>query len=176
MNKGIDYLLLMGGTDINSELYGEKPLPTTDKPDEYRDLSEFNSVMGAIEQNIPVIGICRGAQLLCAINWGKLHQHVPEHRNNNHPLFCRTSEIDADGIVEYVVIEHVAADHHQCMIPMGNYKLFAYAGDNNPEVVYWPETKCLAVQPHPEWMNKDHPFNIWLDSLIFNLFNLKVEF
>lgn len=162
-----EYLLLWGGTDISSKLYGEEPLPTTDKPDKIRDERELAQIDYYIRHKLPIIGVCRGAQLLCVANGGKLLQHVPEHRNNNHAVFILDTEED---------IESVAADHHQVMLPAGNYTILGEAHDGYPEVVYWPDTKCLAVQPHPEWMNKDHPFNIWLDSLIYNLFGLKNVF
>src|SRR5512139_2001888 len=100
-------LLLWGGTDINPDIYFEEPLPTTDKPDISRDSREIVAVVEAIDSGKPIIGICRGAQLLCALNGGKLDQHNPKHRGNSHPIFTH------DGKILY----DVAADHHQIMIP-----------------------------------------------------------
>jgi len=161
------YLLLWGGVDISPHWYEEEPLPTTQKPDLIRDKDEFAAVDNAIDDCIPIIGVCRGAQLLCVANGGNLHQHVPYHKNNSHPIFTRDGKI----------FKNVAADHHQVMIPAGNYELYATSYDDYlPEVVYWPSTKSLAIQPHPEWMKRSDPFNVWLDDLIFNLFNLKGVF
>lgn len=170
------YLLLHGGTDINPELYFEDALPTTDTPDNERDRKECLDVAYAIDAGRPIIGICRGAQLLCALNGGKLLQHVPSHRNNSHPIFVYNEDR-----TDYIRFENVKADHHQVMVPAGNHIVIGKAGDGVPEVVYWPETKCLAVQPHPEWMaastsSYPHPFNVWLDGLIFGLFGIKGVF
>lgn len=155
-------LILWGGTDINPVIYGESPLPTTDKPDSRRDQVEVEEVFKAIREKRPIIGVCRGAQLLCALNEGKLLQHVPYHTNNSHPIFTYDDKI----------FYNVAADHHQVMIPAGDFVIYATSYDDYaPEVVYWPKTRCLAVQPHPEWNPKDHPFNEWLNKLIKTLFN-----
>lgn len=153
-------LILWGGTDINPQIYFEEPLPTTDKPDIHRDSREQVMVVEAIDVGRPIVGVCRGAQLLCAMNGGKLNQHNPSHRNNNHPILTYDDKILYD----------VAADHHQIMIPAGNFELFANSyPDYLPEVVWWPETKCLAIQPHPEWMYASHPFNVWINDLMFKL-------
>lgn len=168
MNK-LEPLILWGGTDIDPKYYGEVPLPTTDEPDVERDMYEFAKANQAIKEGRPLIGICRGAQLLCVANKGKLLQHVPSHRNNNHSI-----TVSCEG-VEYT-FDTVKADHHQVMIPVGDYIVYGKADDGVPEVVYWPDTKCLAIQPHPEWMPSDHPFNVWLNNLIFSLFGLKGVF
>ena len=160
MIKHTDYLVLLGGTDISPHHYNEPAHPMTDIPDDTRDTNEFSAVISAIEQGIPIIGICRGAQLLCAVNGGKLDQHNPKHRGNNHPILTQ------DG----GIIINVAADHHQTMLPSGDFVLYGVSlEDNIPEVVYWPATKCLAVQPHPEWNPVDHPFNLWLNDLMKKL-------
>lgn len=153
-------LILWGGTDLNPQLYFEEPLLTTDKPDNFRDIKECLQVAHAIDKGQPIIGICRGAQLLCALNGGKLDQHNPRHLNNSHPILTSNGDI----------ILNVAADHHQIMQPAGHYTTYGLSlEDNLPEVLYWPATKCLAVQPHPEWMSSTHEFNIWLNELLISL-------
>lgn len=172
-------LILWGGTDINPQIYEQILLPQTDFPDVKRDVHEIAQVNNAIFKGEPIIGVCRGAQLLCALNDGSLYQHSIGH-NKSHSLWVNNVENYSDEFE----IENVAADHHQIMRPKGDYIIWAYSEhdtevwDENgersvinfvPEVVWWPETKCLAIQPHPEWMTKEHPFNIWLDKLIFDL-------
>jgi len=169
-------LILWGGTDISPHHYNEPAQPETDTPDHHRDTAEFLAVISAIEQGKPVIGVCRGAQLLCVVNGGKLLQHIPEHRNNSHRVDCKDIFDEGSFFTPVDSFDNVAADHHQVMVPSGNHIVIGTAPDGVPEVVYWPDTKCLAIQPHPEWMNKDHPFNIWVNELIFNLFGLKGVF
>ena len=163
-------LILWGGTDINPKLYGEEPLPTTQRPDEERDNRELKQIYVSIYSGQPIIGICRGAQLLCSANGGKLHQHRPEHSGNlsSHSIVI----YDLNG-VKKEIIDSVAASHHQIMIPGGKYIILGRcAFDDMPEIVYWPRTRCLGIQPHPEWMNKDHPFNLYLKDLCESLFGI----
>lgn len=151
-------IILWGGVDINPKWYGEEPHPMTQKPNDARDVFEFKIARHAIEQGIPVVGICRGAQLLCVVNGGKLIQHVPEHQNCHHKITVKGGTI----------IKEVKADHHQVMIPVGNFELLGQY-HNVPEIIWYPETKCLCVQPHPEWMPSTHPFNVWLNKLMKEL-------
>lgn len=167
-------LILWGGTDINSALYSKEPLRFTQRPDKDRDAEEVKLAQAAFFDGRPIIGVCRGAQLLCVLNGGSLYQHSEGH-NKNHTIHT------ADG----KVFSNVAADHHQIMIPVGqNYAQFAYSTHSTkvwedetttkilnvtPEIIWWPDTKCLAVQPHPEWEPKGSEFNKWLNELIASL-------
>lgn len=163
-------LILHGGVDVNPKYYGEPKGRWTQTPNEGRDFREFQEVAKAMKEDVPVVGICRGAQLLCVVNDGKLHQHTePDHQNH--------SIMTHDGHL----FLNVAASHHQIMKPQGKCLVLAwnpnpvriYNDDgtwtkefNTPEVVYYPEFRHLAVQPHPEWMNSDDPFVEWLNSLM----------
>lgn len=162
-------LILWGGVDINPQLYFEEPLSTTDKPDNLRDNKECLQVSYAMDKGQPIIGICRGAQLLCALNGGKLDQHNPIHQNNSHNIITLDLFDEGSWFTPATIIKNVAADHHQTMIPIGLAYVWAKSPDGIPEVVWWPDTKCLAVQPHPEWMTSDHPFNVWLNKLLVEL-------
>ena len=169
-------LILQGGVDINPKLYGESPHPHTQHPNDVRDAREIAAVKQAWAEGRPVIGICRGAQLLCVLNGGKLYQHTPDH-GCSHPITTKDGE----------VFKEVAAGHHQMMIPAGDFVVYGYDGrsskcydannkehiiKNAPEVVWWKETKSLAIQPHPEWMPHHFPFNMWLNRLIKELLNI----
>lgn len=164
----------MGGTDIDPKYYDENPGKFTQPPDTIRDIKEFAAVNRAVQEGQPVVGVCRGAQLLCVANGGTLHQHtVP--LEDNHSITTNKG----------VVFEQVAADHHQIMMPKGDYIVLAYNPQsvriyntecteyfnrkNTPEVIWYPDTKCLAIQPHPEWMDSTHPFNVWLNNLMKEL-------
>jgi putative glutamine amidotransferase len=175
-----DYLLLWGGVDINPAIYGHQPHPKTQHPDSWRDNSEIVQVKQAIKDKVPIIGVCRGAQLLCALNGGTLYQHSTSH-------LCHHSITTNEG----KVLSSVAAGHHQVMNPSGNYIVYGYDGresvvfsadnkeltiQNAPEIIWWPDTKCLAIQPHPEWMPSHYPFNIWVNKLIFDLIGVKNVF
>ncbi len=170
--EGVTCLLLWGGTDICPKLYGETAnefceagnLPSK------RDLFEWRLLEQAVAHNIPIIGVCRGAQLLCAFDGGKLAQDIGGHSAGHNV-------VTKDGEVFYA-----AANHHQMMLPQPHNELLAvsskalhpgfYIGENNtintippsfkePEAVYFPKLKALGFQPHPEWMKAEEAFVQW---------------
>src|SRR4051812_26127803 len=61
---GVDGLLLTGGTDINAERYGQVKAPESEDPDDARDALELRILAEALKQDMPVLAICRGMQLL----------------------------------------------------------------------------------------------------------------
>ena len=159
-DKDLDLVVFTGGTDISPDIYSEKRTPYTSNSDDLRDSHEVGLFHQAVSDGIPMVGICRGAQLLCALNGGKLIQHVMGHACDvGHTIYT------GDGKQM-----QATSSHHQMMQPDGEFELLAWAsGVGNghlpnslsrdddglliePEVVYWPGTQCLGHQPHPEWM------------------------
>lgn len=158
----IDALVIWGGEDISPSLYNEPVSRMTGAGKElsFRDKVEVEACKEAIARGIPLIGVCRGAQLLCALAGGRLIQHVENH--------CYSHFIDTfDG--ESVV---TSSCHHQMMVPFGvDHKLIAWAqkrispfyinGNDEddefmhdkpePEIVWFPKIKGLAIQGHPEF-------------------------
>lgn len=164
-------LLLHGGEDISPTYYNERPIFTNAShyPTK-RDLLEQTAFEYAVNHNIPIIGICRGAQLACCLSGGSLWQHVEGHLCNHNIHTIDNKLLQA------------AADHHQAMRlesldvmkntaelaeSMQPTKAFSQDHPNGIglrsvlEVVYFKNTNCLAIQPHPEWMSPDTPFNKW---------------
>lgn len=153
-----DVVLFDGGTDVDSQWYGEERHPFAEAPDVTRDEFERLTFRRAQAAGAACIGICRGAQLLCVLSGGKLIQDVAGHRNNNHDIYTE----DGRKIV-------AAADHHQMMYPQGVFhELLAWAPpgtgtsnceygkdipDPEPEIIWVPDTRSLCIQPHPEWMS-----------------------
>lgn len=181
-------LCLWGGADISPSLYGERVGPYTAADDvlSVRDEAEVLMFQRAVEMGMPILGICRGAQLACALNGGKLIQHVNRH-GKDHPI-----RIVGSG--ETYITSSV---HHQQMYPWDtNHRLIAYAvGVNNvhlgqqgepltfppiayredgqlmePEIVFFPDTNCLAIQGHPEFMQYSDPFVGYVNGLIARTF------
>ncbi len=74
----VDGLLLAGGADIDPASYGEPRHPETGETMPERDAFEIAITRGAIELDLPLLGICRGMQLLNVACGGTLHQHLPE--------------------------------------------------------------------------------------------------
>src|SRR5919112_964786 len=73
----LDGLVLSGGADVGPELYGAEPQPlTVTRPD--RDSAELLLARAALATDLPILGVCRGMQLLTVAAGGTLHQHLPE--------------------------------------------------------------------------------------------------
>ena len=163
--------IFWGGTDVDSRLYGEEHHPQAQWPDEVRDRAEKSLYEQHRDRGLPMIGICRGAQFLCVMNGGRLWQHTRDH-GTSHSLVTNKGE----------TIPKACAGHHQVMDPTKtDHELIAWAPfpteidtissgivtlERSPEVVWFPKTKCLAIQPHPEWQEKDTPFYNWVDALV----------
>jgi len=166
-------LVLWGGTDVDSALYSKPRSRFAQKPDVVRDIKERLSVNRAMVNKQPIIGVCRGAQFLCIMNDGELYQHsLPKTQNH--------SILTLDGFT----FDHVSAGHHQIMKPSGKYIVYGWNPEhvtvwndddnseeikNTAEVVWWPETQCLGIQPHPEWAGANDLFVLWLNGLIKRL-------
>ena len=144
MLEDVDLVVFTGGTDVNPKLYGETPLPTTQMDNNDRDRREQAVYTRALFLELPMVGICRGAQFLNVMNNGKLRQHIEKHTACTHALY-------ANGIS----IGEVLGDHHQSMLPAGEHQILSTSEDGVVEEVFWPLTRCLGVQWHPEWHKED---------------------
>lgn len=74
----LDGLIISGGEDVNPSRYGQKPGPHTEDSVEIRDASETALLTAALDSGLPLLGICRGAQVLNVHLGGTLHQHLPD--------------------------------------------------------------------------------------------------
>jgi putative glutamine amidotransferase len=84
---GLDGIMFTGGSDVDPALYGEAPHPTSHvKPE--RDAAELMLMRAALAADLPLLGICRGMQLMAVAYGGKLHQHLPDvlGHNNHRPI------------------------------------------------------------------------------------------
>ncbi len=79
----IDGLLISGGEDVDPSLYGETPHPQTQAPNKTRDAFEIAMIQEAVKRDIPVLGICRGMQIMNVAMGGKLIQDMPGHKGTD---------------------------------------------------------------------------------------------
>ena len=176
------FLVIWGGEDIHPSLYGEENLASfVDFTASERDLMELALIDKAVHLGMPVLGVCRGAQLCCAIAGGKLAQDIEGHGRSHN-----ISTNDGRTFITSSV-------HHQMMYPFEvEHELLAwsttqlskhYVGltpdeiskvEVEPEVVYFPEQQFLAVQGHPEFMDENCAFNHYIGELIKNYLFQKV--
>ena len=97
----LDGLLLAGGCDVNPKHYGEEPLPELGVVDEMRDHVELSLARWAAEDGKPVLGICRGIQVLNVALGGSLYQDIPSQL---------TTELIHDSSFTYENWTHLAHD------------------------------------------------------------------
>lgn len=178
----IDLILLTGGEDVCPDYYNQGTGSHT-KYNKDRDSYETKYLIKSYPE-IPKLGICRGAGLLTALSGGSLIQHVEGHSNG------QLHEIQINTMYDSNVFA-ITSTHHQMMYPFSmdssKYQIIGhskyhlsdkYLNDHDenidlpvnfvePEIVYYPETKSLCIQGHPE-MN-DCPEKT--KQLIFNLMN-----
>jgi putative glutamine amidotransferase len=160
----LDGLMLAGGADIDPASYGCSPHPNTTGTSPERDAFEIALVRRAIEQDVPVLGICRGMQLLNVAFGGTLLQHLPERFGHHEHRRVVGSFDGADHDVELlegtlalrVVGEarHATkSHHHQGIDRLGEGLVISgvSAMDGLPEAIEHPGSSfVLGVQWHPE--------------------------
>jgi putative glutamine amidotransferase len=82
--RALDALVLQGGADVSPSTYGEEPLAPQWTGDRLRDVYEIELVHEFVAAGKPVLGICRGAQLINVAFGGTLHQDIPAHRSDDY--------------------------------------------------------------------------------------------
>ena len=162
----IDGLLLSGGGDINPLYLGEEPSPALHSINPKRDLPELMLVRLAYDRQIPMLGICRGIQVLVAALDGKLHQDIATELPNVK-LLKHSQDLPREYASHHVTVEggsvleqifqgekelFVNSFHHQAVASPGSHlKVSALASDGVIEAVESNEHKSIVgVQWHPE--------------------------
>lgn len=165
LTDDIGAMILWGGGDIHPSWYGQQDTGLTYGVSVRRDMFEYNLIEDAVAKGIPIIGICRGAQFCCIQSGGSLFQHVEGHAGPDHDM------IDLHGNR----IETNSLHHQMLNLDKTKHELIAWAAprrsevylddsgivegpDKEPEVVWFPEKKMLAIQGHPEYMDDRDPF------------------
>jgi putative glutamine amidotransferase len=158
---GLDGLILTGGKDVDPARYGQRPHPTTDEPDRVRDAWEFALLDEALRRGLPVLGICRGAQVLNVALGGTLIQHLPDlighthHQKGNAVFGTSAVRTESGTIVAALIGESSDAQcyHHQAIDRLGDgLRVSARDGDGVIEAVELdrPDRWVVGVQWHPE--------------------------
>jgi len=167
-----DLVVFVGGADVNPAMYGaEKHYSTHFSTD--RDKADMKLYSQCYEEGIPMLGVCRGAQLLYVMKGGKLYQDVDGH-NSCHSMW------DA---VNRRVIHRVSSVHHQMVVP--DRKLgYEILGDSSAaskrsldnsrhddghkqdiEAFFFRDVCALGIQGHPEYKGF-YEFSGWSYEMI----------
>ncbi|MGL4610448.1 MAG: gamma-glutamyl-gamma-aminobutyrate hydrolase family protein [Trueperaceae bacterium] len=145
--KKCSHVLLMGGGDLNPNLYGEKASHVR-FVDNYRDALDYALCSYGLEHSLPILGVCRGMQMLNVVMGGSLHQdwqltEVAPHKPFHHLSYVR-------GSLAWVLPNYlVNSYHHQSVNEVGKgLTVAATALDGTVEALQG--AGCLGVQWHPE--------------------------
>ncbi len=160
----IDGLILAGGADIDPASYGAEPHPRTNGTVPERDRTEIALARRAVQRDLPVLGICRGMQLLNVALGGTLRQHVPDdvgheqHRrnpgsfeNSDHDVRLAPGSLAQQAASEE--LHSTKSHHHQGVAEIGEGLIVTgYSTlDELPEAIELPGKRfVLGVQWHPE--------------------------
>ncbi len=173
--EDIGLIVFTGGSDVSPDLYGASPHPRTSSNGS-RDLEEAEVYRLARENDIPMSGICRGAQFLCVMAGGRLVQDIAGHGAGNHTVHALYPTGELNKI-------SVTSSHHQMQypfdLPVDHWQVLAWGTESlsshyafgvgdvvdgnmaskdlkcEPDVVFYPKINALGAQYHPEWMRED---------------------
>jgi putative glutamine amidotransferase len=151
----LDGLVIAGGPDVEPVRYGADPHPRTGPPARARDAWELALIEAALAARLPLLGICRGMQLLNVALGGTLVQHIEGHAEvvgvfGDHPVKPVPGTLYAPAVPEET---SVPTYHHQAVDRLGTGLVpTAYAEDGTVEAVELPSAPgwVLGVQWHPE--------------------------
>lgn len=158
----VDGLIVSGGGDIDPALFGQEPHPASHAPQVDRDVTELALVASAVERDLPMLGICRGIQVMAVVAGGTIEQHVPDRVGGNahspvagrfgsHPV--RVAGHSRLGRVLGESLD-VPTHHHQAVATHPGYVAVAWHADDTIEAIEAEESaharfRC-GVQWHPE--------------------------
>lgn len=158
----LDGLILAGGVDLSPSCYGADPHPQTEQWDPERDQTEMGLLQAALSWPHPVLGICRGMQLLNVVSGGSLIQHLPawstavEHRRGTGDPIPHAVRLEAGSRLAQMYggeeEMEIVSWHHQGIERLGEgLRAVSWAADGLIEAVEGQNHPWLVgVQWHPE--------------------------
>ncbi|WP_232695444.1 gamma-glutamyl-gamma-aminobutyrate hydrolase family protein [Brevibacillus daliensis] len=159
----VDALIFTGGVDPAPHLYHEAPHPELGEVDAERDQAELRLIQAARERNLPMFGVCRGAQILAVALGGSLVQDIASqipgaigHRQKGTIQYASHEVVLQPGFIQSALGTDkilVNSTHHQSVkdLPEG-YRVTAIAPDGVVEGFESEDGRIIGVQWHPERM------------------------
>jgi putative glutamine amidotransferase len=169
----LDGLVLAGGADVDPGRYGEQPHPETMGLRPERDAGEFALLGEALRRDVPVLGVCRGMQVMAVHAGGRLIQHLPDevghqgHRPGPGRYGSHGARFAAGSLVAALLGEAATVNsyHHQGVADAGTLTVTGWADDGSVEAVEDPDRRfALGVQWHPEATDDNRLFAALVDA------------
>jgi putative glutamine amidotransferase len=167
----LDGLLLVGGPDIHPSRYDQVPGEHNTDYDQQRDQFEIDLFQAGLAQGLPMLGVCRGHQLINVALGGSLIQHLtaalgPDHQGAAAYRTDRTHRVrlEPGSRLAGLLGQEVAVNsfHHQAVDRLGRGLVVAgWAEDGVIEAIELPGQPVVGVQWHPEAFGADPVFE-WL--------------
>jgi putative glutamine amidotransferase len=149
-----DALVLCGGDDIDARRWGEANHPSVELVPAQRDEYEIAIVRAAVERGVPLLGVCRGSQIMNVALGGTLEQHIPDTPGRGKHDGGALHEIAVTPgtlLARFASRGAVNSFHHQAVGRIApNLRVCARSVDGAVEAVEGPGAFCLGVQWHPE--------------------------
>lgn len=169
----LDGLLLSGGEDVSPSFYSQEPGMRTGPSSLERDEFEIELIDLAIQDGLPILGICRGAQILNVFMGGSLIQDIDEPKSLSHMSLDRDRSERSHTVLFqkgsvmhslYGESENVNSFHHQAIDALGSGVIATGKADDGViEAIEYINHAAIAVQWHPEVFVKD-PVFLWLTT------------
>lgn len=166
--QDMDGLLLPGGIDVEPARYNEAPHPKLEKTDAGLDALEWRALEFARDNRLPVLGICRGHQVINVFYGGSLYQDIPSQHQSEKTVKHRGGKIMHDITLEEGSLLHellgrkryeVNSYHHQAVkVAAPGFTVSARTDDGIVEAIEGPdEVFIVGVQFHPEKLLAEKP-------------------
>jgi putative glutamine amidotransferase len=178
----IDGLVLTGGEDVLPILYGENPLKEVNSVDPQRDNHEYNLFLEAVAKDMPVLGICRGIQLMNIALGGTLYQDI--YKQFDNAFGHNPGDVPVDSLHHSIKLEeksilydifrkkelNVNSRHHQAVKDLGkNLRVTALSDDGIVEGIESMDNRFIVgVQWHPEDLVVKYPEFLGLFMALVN--------
>lgn len=178
-----DGLLVPGGIDVDPAFYNQEPHPLLGTVDRKMDLNGFAAVQYAVAHHLPILGICRGMQLVNVALGGSLYQdlsctglEVVQHMQKSERAQAVHSVSVVSGCQTALLLGEtiqVNSFHHQAVDKPGKgLTVTAYAADGIAEAMENEDKSILLVQWHPENLRSSQPD---MDNLFRHLVSLAAK-
>ena len=157
-----DGFLFVGGPDIEPWRYGQELLPECGPQNVQRDAMEWKLMEAVLAADKPILGVCRGIQVLNAVLGGTLYQDIPSQYDTQlshsmpEPPYNRVAHpfrvVAGTPLACLPPAEGINSRHHQAILDLApGLEIMAYSADGIIEAVRMPDKKFVwAVQWHPE--------------------------